>query len=394
MPYRAMAVNDLNLPAIQLRWMMLRLIAATGFLASIAAAQGRFPSGPLAYSTPAEALDAENFLHSHPDDSSVLTRLLDYYEARWQTTGPERLRLILWTIQNHPDVALDAPHDGRALLVNPDDKQDYARARESWLKQLRDHSDDPRVLENAAVCLRLTDYESAIDWLKRAIALNPHRRGVLVSELGDVYAAAITGTAGMNPWEGPTSVDVSRTTSAFARRARMEAAADAEIAARTGWAVYLSTEAFQRLSVSDADYDSIAEELLLKSVTFDFPEPARFNLLGTFYQRQEMKKSGQVLPKSRILTVAPEEQAKRVLSKTTSNGVTGEKAVVGPVHIKVDVIVGTDGHVWKATPRNAPTELIRFAASSAVMSWTYRPLEIEGEVVRVATSVEVSIDTR
>jgi tetratricopeptide (TPR) repeat protein len=374
--------------------MFLRLIVAIAFLASVVAAQGRFSSDPSAYSTAAEAHDAENYLHSHPDDSSVLKRLLDYYEARWQTTGSERLRLILWTIQNHPDVALDPPHDGRALLVNPDDKQDYAQARQFWLKQVRQYPDHPRVLENAAICLRLTDHESAADWLKRAIALNPDRRSFLVSALGDVYATAITGISGMNPWEGPTSVDVSQTSSEFARRARMEAATDAEIAARTGWALYLSTEAFQRLSLSNADYDTIAEELLLKSAAFDFPKPSRFGLLGTFYQRQEMKKSGQVLPKSRIMAVPPEEQAKRVLSKTTSNVVTGEKRVVGPVHVTVNVVVGTDGHVWKAVPENAPTELIRSAASAAVMSWTYQPLEIEGEVVRVATRVEVGIDSR
>jgi hypothetical protein len=374
--------------------MIRRLIAATAFLASLVAAQVGFSFDPLAYSTEAEALAAENYLHSHPDDSSVLRRLLDYYEARWQTAGAERLRLILWTIQNHPDVALDMPHDGRALLVNPDEKQDYAQARQLWLKQVRQYADRPRVLENAAICLRLTDRQSAADWLKRAIALDEGRRGFLELALGDVYAAAISGISGMNPWEGPTSVDVSETGSEFARRARMEAATDAELAARTGWALYSSTEALQRLGLSSADYDTIAEELLLKSAAFEFPKPSRLGLLGTFYQRQEGKNSGRVLPRSRIVAVPCEEQGKRLVWKTTSIGVTGEKTVVGQVHVTVDVVVGTDGHVWKAVPENAPTELIGTAASGAVMSWTYQPLEIEGEVVRVATTVEVSIDTQ
>jgi hypothetical protein len=174
----------------------------------------------------------------------------------------------------------------------------------------------------------------------------------------------------------------------------MEAAADVEIAARTGWALYLTTEVFHRLNLSDADYDTIAEELLLKSAAFDFPKPSRLALLGTFYQRQEMKKSGQVFPKSRIVAVPSDEQAKRLLSKTTSMGVTGEKTVVGPVHVIIDVVVGTDGHVWKAVPENAPTELIRSAAFAAVMSWIYQPLEIGGEVVRVATTVEVYINAQ
>jgi tetratricopeptide (TPR) repeat protein len=374
--------------------MILRLIAAIAFLASMVTAQVRFSSNPPAYSTAVEALDAENYLHSHPEDSSVLKGLLDYYEAHWHTAETERCRLILWTIQNHPDIALDPPHDGRGLLVNPDDKQVYFQVRQFWLKQVQRYPDYPRVLEDAAVCLRLTDRESAADWLKRAIALNPDRRGVLVSELGDVYAAAITGISGMNPWEGPTSVDDSQTRSEFATRARMEAATGAEIAARTGWALYLSTEAFQRLSLSNSDYDPIAEELLLKSAAFDFPKPSRFDMLGTFYRRQEMKRSGQVLPKSRIVAVPPEEQAKRALSKTTSNGVTGEKRVVGPVHVTVNVVVGTDGHVWKAVPENAPTELIMSAAAAGAMSWTYQPLVIAGEVVRVATRIELTIDCR
>lgn len=374
--------------------MIRRVIAATAFLASLVAAQGRFSSDPLAYSTADEALAAENYLHSHPDDSSVLKRLLDYYEVRWQTAGAERLRLILWTIQNHPDVALDPPHDGRALLVNPDDKQDYAQARQLWLKEVRQYPDHPRVLENAAICLRLTDRDAAADWLKRAMTLNADRRGFLVLALGDVYAAAITGISGMNPWEGPTSVNVSETSSEFARRARIEAATDAELAARTGWALYLNTNALHQQSLSNADYDKFAEELLLKSAALNFPKPSRFSLIGTFYRGQEMKKSGQVLPKSRIVAVPSQEQSKRVVWKTTSVVVTGEKTVVGQVHVTVDVVVGTDGHVWKAVPENAPTELIGSAASSAVMSWTYQPLEIEGEVVRVATTVEVSIDTQ
>lgn len=174
----------------------------------------------------------------------------------------------------------------------------------------------------------------------------------------------------------------------------MDAATDAEIAARTGWALYLTTAAVQWLSLSNADYDTLAEELLLKSAAFDFPKPSRHGMLGQFYQRQETKKSGQVLPKSRIVTVPPEEQAKRVVWKFTSIGLTGEKSVVGPVHVVVDVVVGTDGRVWKAVAENAPTEVIGEAATGAVMSWTYRPLELEGEVVRVATSVEVTIDIR
>jgi hypothetical protein len=82
------------------------------------------------------------------------------------------------------------------------------------------------------------------------------------------------------------------------------------------------------------------------------------------------------------------------LSNTTSNVVTGEKRVVGPVHVTVNVVIGTDGHVWKAVPENAPTELIRAAASAGAMGSTYQPLVIDGEVVQVATRVNLTIDCR
>jgi hypothetical protein len=58
------------------------------------------------------------------------------------------------------------------------------------------------------------------------------------------------------------------------------------------------------------------------------------------------------------------------------------------------VIVGTDGRVWKALVKNVPSELIGSAASAAVKSWIYRPREIQGEPVQVATTVDVTVDVR
>lgn len=285
-------------------------------------------------------------------------------------------------------------HDPRGLLLNPDDREGYQKTRQLWLEQVRRYPDAPRVLENAAVCLRLTDRESAVDWLKQAMTLNPARLGSIVDELGDVYADAIAGVSGANPWYGPTSVDPAEIGSEFARQARLAAAENAALAGRTGWALYLTTEALHRLKVSDADYDAIAEELLLKSAALDFPKPARLSFLGVFYERQESKHVGQMRPKSRTVEAVPEEQSKWLVSKTTSIDVTGEKTTMGPVQVVVDVIVGTDGHVWKALAKNAPSELIGSAASGAVKSWIYRPREMQGEPVQVATTVEVTVDVR
>lgn len=376
--------------------MLLRSISVIVLLTSAAAGQVISSTGAResSYNTAQEATEAEEHLKSHPEDRTVVKRLLDYYVQRWQNAGSDRLRVVLWAIENHPGIDLDGVHDSRGLLLNPDDREGYQKARQLWLEQVRRYPDDPRVLENAAVCLRLTDRESAADWLKQAMSLNPARHGSIVMELADVYSAAIAGVSGANPWYGPTSVDPAESGSEFARQARLAAAENAELAGRTGWAVYLTTEALHRLKVSDADYDAIAEELLLKSAALDFPKPASLPFLGVFYERQESKHSGQIRPKSRTLEVAPEEQSKWLLSKTTSIGVTGEKTTMGPVHVVVDVIVGTDGHVWKALVKNAPSELIGSAASGAVKSWVYRPREIQGELVQVATTVDLTVDVR
>ena len=96
------------------------------------------------------------------------------------------------------------------------------------------------------------------------------------------------------------------------------------------------------------------------------------------------------------MVVAPDEQNKRLLlwSKSTSNTATGEKTALGPVHVVVDIVVGTDGHVWKANAKNAPSELIGYAASGAASMRLYQPLMDKGELVRVSTTVDEVIDTR
>jgi len=376
--------------------MLSRAISAIVLLISAASGQEVFSTGARepSYATVQEATEAEEHLKVHPEDRTVVKGLLDYYVQRWQNTQADRLRVVLWTIENHPGIDLDGVHDSRGLLLNPDDREGYQKARQLWLEQLRRYPADPRVLENAGVCLKLTDRESAAGWLKQAMSLNPTRRGSILMALADVYAAAIAGVSGANPWEGPTSVDPAESGSAFALKARLAAAESAELAGRTGWALYLTTEAFHRLKVSDADYDAVAEELLLKSAALDFPKPARLPLLGVFYERQERKHSGQIHPKSRTQVVAPDEQGKRLLSKTTSIGVTGEHTMTGPVHLVVDVIVGTDGHVWKAVAKSAPSELVASATSAAIKSWIYQPLESQGELVQVATTVDMTVDVR
>ena len=57
----------------------------------------------------------------------------------------------------------------------------------------------------------------------------------------------------------------------------------------------------------------------------------------------------------------------------------------------VDVIVGIDGHVWKATAVNPPTERIgRYARNEAIAS-TYRPVRVNGEPTQISGSAQITL---
>jgi hypothetical protein len=339
----------------------------------------------------AAAQRAESELASHPENLDLAGQLLDYYLRHWQQPDVHaaRLRLILWTTANHPDIQLAGRHDPRGLLVNPDDRQDYAQVRTAWLDQVSRNSGSAKVLANAARCLRLTDRETAANWLKQAMKLDS-RGGFFVSDLGDLYADAISGISGMNPWEGPTSVDAGETQSDFARLARVEAGTESELAARTGWALHQVSDALREAKIIAPDYDPIAEKLLIQAADLDYPQPGHSIFLVSFYRDQQRKASNRVMPKWRTVEVSGEEQAIRLVEGSKQISYTANdfhSAVTVPVRITI----GIDGHVWKAEALGAPQIAGPVAAASTSM-WTYQPLRIGGEPVQVSTVVQVTVE--
>jgi hypothetical protein len=339
---------------------------------------------------------AESDLAAHPENLDLAGQLLDYYLQHWQQ--PEvhaaRLRLILWTIANHPDIRLAARHDPRALLINPDDSNDYAQVRTAWIDQVARHSvdaqaGDAQVLANAAQCLRLTDRELAANWIKQASQLHP-RNFSFASELGDVYASAISGESGMNPWEGPTSVDAAETQSDFAKLAMEEAGKEPELAASTGWALHLVSEGLREAKIEAPDYDPVAEKLLVQAANLDYPKPAGEPLLSALYRDQKRKASGRLAPQWRTVEVAPEEQAARLVGGAKQVYFT-DKNFHSAVTVAVKITIGMDGHVWKAEALGAP-QIAGPVAAGSTNDWTYRPLRIDGEPVQVSTVVQVTVE--
>src|SRR5881394_2971621 len=115
---------------------------------------------------------------------------------------------------------------------------------------------------------------------------------------------------------------------------------------------------------------------------------------ATFTIVRKVSRQDRSIQKARMMVVASEEQAQQLLSKTTSITVTGEKTTIGTAFVVLDIVVGIDGHVWKAIPRNAPSELIGSAAAGAVRTWLYQPRANQGESVPVAATVDVIVSVR
>jgi hypothetical protein len=213
--------------------------------------------------------------------------------------------------------------------------------------------------------------------------------GFLVSELGDVYADAISGVSGMNPWGAPTLVDAAEAQSDFAKRATQEAGREAELAARTGWALHQLSEAIHMAKIDAPDYDPVAEKLLIESANLDYPKPGGL-LLGWFYRDQQRKASERLLPKWRTVEVAPEEQAKRLVEKSKHVGFA-DKNFHSPATVPVKITIGIDGHVWKAEPLGT-RQIAGPVAAYSTETWTYEPLRIDGEPVQVSTVVQVTVE--
>jgi hypothetical protein len=313
---------------------------------------------------------------------SACAQDLQFYIKNWQDpqTRSARIALILETIQIQPDLQ---PHpDSRALLVNPDDSSDYAVIRHAWFQQVEQNPDNPKILLNAARGVQLTDRESAEQWLKHAIAIDP--AGDYRDALGSLYGYAITGITGMNPWEGPTAYNASDSRSAFAQHARQEASRDAIVAARTGWAINLSNEALHRAKLTTDDYDNIAEELLLTAAKVDYPNPSSLPFLGVFYRRH----AGRFDPKFRIV----EMPADRLTELRPEKIGFTDKNFHEPVTVSLRVTFGIDGHVWKTEAIEAPSKPLGEVAASAVEFMTVKPLRIGQEPVEMTATISVLIE--
>jgi TonB family protein len=145
----------------------------------------------------ADTVQMEQRLAANPHDLGLRKQLVLAYFAN--NVREPRLTHIFWMIANHPE----APETGVvALGITPrptamNTAEDYARAAGLWKQQTAMHTDDPRVLGNAAQFFAQPggDFAEAERLFIAARAADP-QNGLWARDLAQLYAASILGATG------------------------------------------------------------------------------------------------------------------------------------------------------------------------------------------------------
>jgi hypothetical protein len=346
---------------------------------------------PKSLRTTDDVQQAERVFYADPRNDKLAGDILEYYLGRWTDPKLEaaRLHFLLWIIANRPEINLTAAvHDPRALLVSTTDKTAYPQLREAWLRQAALQPGNARVLFNAARFVRFTDRENAANWLKTA-ANYDSESAEYSNMLATLYAETLTGIAAISPFEEPMRLDAEITKSLFARQVKEEAMQDSILGAHVGWSVHLIAMQLRAAGVTDTDYDTVAEELLLNAANLDYPKPARVPVLAQFYRDQELKVTHKILPKFPEVEVKPKDQARLVVDFPKTITAEGLKS---PVKVPVSVLIGVDGHVWKAESPEGGTDTTTRIATESLRGWTFKPLRVSGEPVQVVTTFDVTVE--
>ncbi len=207
------------------------------------------------------------------------------------------------------------------------------------------------------------------------------------------YAAAIIGISGLAPDLSPGPIDLSEARSAFAHLAYEEAERDSALATWTALQLHYWANYLRAIRAGQADYDRVAEGLLLKAAGLDYPNPTKIDALRSFYRDESAKPSDRVVPAAKIVAVPPEEAARRIIAPPTKfSGALEAGHSATPV--PVEILIGIDGHVWTATVKDAPSTWISTAAQRFAENLTFQPLRVAGEAMCIKTSAKILVNDR
>lgn len=124
-----------------------------------------------------EAKRFEVRLTQDPDDLAAHESLIQYYfqqgvSSRTPEIEKDRETHIFWLIEHHPESELAGSPEAQILPGLPESAEGYVRAKDLWLQQVQNHSDEKIVLRNAGEFFLVPDAKTARELLEKAWAMD------------------------------------------------------------------------------------------------------------------------------------------------------------------------------------------------------------------------------
>ncbi len=322
--------------------------------------------------TAAQVTDVEAAIQANPDDWQDRVRLLGFYatqlSASSNTAQTARLQQILWLIEHRPDLTvLHSPDAAIPFLTtrNVAVMGGLEEAKQAWRQALATHSDDWRVLGNAAWFFRIKDKDQSVDLLRRALAASPGNR-MLADQLGAEYALILLGVTAFDPSGRPSHFDPAEASSPLAQtvRAELKQSPQAPVLYAAG-----STLSDYRADVTKSggveDSGALATNLIERAKALD-PNlvPTRIRVGGNIQAANLVTKVAPVYP--------PMAKQARIQGTVRFAAVLGKDGSV----VNLQLI---SGHPLLVAP-----------AQDAVKQWVYKPTLLNGAPVEVLTQIDVN----
>jgi len=248
---------------------MLRLLGCVFAIACTAGAQD--PRGQISAQ---EAAKLETALKADPANREARGALLDYYFLNPKVTAAAaitaRRRHILWLIENTP---WDELAGGPSATIDSSghrlaDPVGFKLASDAWWAQAVKPDAKPATLVNAAYFYKLTDKETSIELLEKALALEPKSKET-AARLGDAYALAILGITMVNKNGLPMAADPSSYDGDVARRAReaLNQSMNPFVLAKAGYQIAYQGGVLVAVHKIQFDPAALAEAIVARAVS-------------------------------------------------------------------------------------------------------------------------------
>jgi beta-lactamase regulating signal transducer with metallopeptidase domain len=353
--------------------------------------------------TAEQATALEQELTANPEDEATRGKLLRYYSfskacaeagERAISKTPEcsnlggqqvyerRIPLILWLIDHHPESELlGDPTTG--ISPQMDGPNVYEDVRNSWLKQVSQHPSDARVLGNAA---GYGSPQERLDLLRRARKLDPEHRTEPLARVYSLILVWVNETGTRDPMKDP----------GLAAQVRSELQSSDDIAL-VGSVARQVVEGASRAAISEPvkwDFNSLrilATELVIHAQTLE-PQNRDWSDLMEGVNRLP---NGSAPPRGQATSVGV--QTIRVGGKVQAFNLQESSPPVYPPElralgvqgsVKLQIRIGTDGHVKETTAISGDQALVN-AAMDAAMRYVYKPTMLNGQATEVLTDVEI-----